>query len=251
MFLSNQSRVHIYIHIYACAGTEERKTRSWPLRAVRLLNSTPGVSRLLTRAFPPPLATRWRQASPQLDQTPPRVFPPPQHQTRIREWWRGDRGVAIRPPPALMVILPRIVKHAYPCGQVRKLQWKHRDTSSLSLLFLSHWYDRFFFFYTTPWNEKQKTADAGIISFSSVVVPLNIFGEIFSKSQRFVYLFERTSPSRSEFVDSGTTQREYLKRISVAWHFESKRQMLREIGDKRFNTAAISLRRFMSVCLNE
>lgn len=164
---------YIYTYIYACAGTEERKTRSWPLRAVRLLNSTPSVSRLLTRAFPPPLDTRWRQAFPQLDQTPPRVFPPPQHQTRIREWRRGDRGVAIRPPPALMVILPRIVKHAYPCGQVRKLQWKHRDTSSLSLLFLSHWYDRFFFFFTTPWNEKQKTTDAGIISFSSVVVPLN------------------------------------------------------------------------------
>lgn len=109
----------------------------------------------------------------------------------------------------------------------------------------------FLFFFTTPWNEKQKTTDAGIISFSSVVVPLNTFGEIFSKSQRLVYLLERTSPSRSEFVDNGTTQREYLKRISVAWHFESKRQMLREIGDKRFDTVAISLRRFMSVCLNE
>lgn len=59
-----------YIHIYACAGTEERKTRSWPLRAVRLLNSTPGVSRLLTRAFPPPSATRWRQASPPFDPAP-------------------------------------------------------------------------------------------------------------------------------------------------------------------------------------
>lgn len=71
MFLSDQSRVHIYIYIYACAGTEERKTRSWPLRAVRLLNSTPGVSRLLTRAFPPPPATRWRQASPPFDPAPP------------------------------------------------------------------------------------------------------------------------------------------------------------------------------------
>lgn len=59
-----------YIHIYACAGTEERKTRSWPLRAVRLLNSTPGVSRLLTRAFPPPSGTRWRQASPPFDPAP-------------------------------------------------------------------------------------------------------------------------------------------------------------------------------------
>lgn len=65
------SGTYIHIYIYACAGTEERKTRSWPLRAVRLLNSTPGVSRLLTRAFPPPPATRWRQASPPFDPAPP------------------------------------------------------------------------------------------------------------------------------------------------------------------------------------
>lgn len=56
---------YIYRRIYACAGTEERKTRSWPLRAVRLLNPTVGVSRLLTRAFSPPRdRPSWRQASP-------------------------------------------------------------------------------------------------------------------------------------------------------------------------------------------
>lgn len=53
LFLAGQSRiVHIcrplpYIYIYACAGTEERKTRSWPLRAVRLLKPTVGVSGLV------------------------------------------------------------------------------------------------------------------------------------------------------------------------------------------------------------
>lgn len=157
-YTSFESVSGTYIHIYACAGTEERKTRSWPLRAVRLLNSTPGVSRLLTRAFPPPSATRWRQASPPLCPAPPRVFPPPECQTRIREWWRGDGGVTIPLPPALMVILPRIVKHAYPCGQVRKLQWKHRDTPPVFLFFsCPSGMIVFPFFPLTPWNEKQKT----------------------------------------------------------------------------------------------
>lgn len=184
MFLSDQSRVHIYIYIYACAGTEERKTRSWPLRAVRLLNSTPGVSRLLTRAFPPPPATRWRQASPPFDPAPP----PRPSTTRKRDPHPGivvgrSRG-SIPPPPASMVILPRIVKHAYPCGQVRKLQWKHRDTSSLSLLFLFLWYDHFSFF-SPPDTERTKnkrTNTVAGISFSSLAVPLNSFEEIFSKS---------------------------------------------------------------------
>lgn len=45
-------------------------------------------------------------------------------ETRIRDRRWGDRGVTDPPPDstASMVILPRIVKHAYPCGQVRKLQ---------------------------------------------------------------------------------------------------------------------------------
>lgn len=55
---------------------------------------------------------------------PPLGFPPPSAaETRIRERRWGAGGVALPPPlAATMVILPRIVKHAYPCGQVRKLQ---------------------------------------------------------------------------------------------------------------------------------
>jgi len=138
LFLAGQSRVvHIYWRIYACAGTEERKTRSWPLRAVRLLNPTVGVSRLLTRAFSPPRhRPSWRQASPSphLD---PTVFPTVARAPRAGG---GSRAWGAPPPPLRRhrrrrrrrrrVILPRIVKHAYPCGQVRKLQRKHRGAPS-------------------------------------------------------------------------------------------------------------------------
>lgn len=74
--LAGQSRIaHIYYCIYACAGTEERKTRSWPLKAVRLLNPTVGVSRLLTRAFslppgPPELSASFPVVPPKRRRVP-------------------------------------------------------------------------------------------------------------------------------------------------------------------------------------
>lgn len=56
--VSSSAYICVQYRIYACAGTEERKTRSWPFKAVRLLNPTVGVSRLLTRAFTPPTVAR-------------------------------------------------------------------------------------------------------------------------------------------------------------------------------------------------
>lgn len=91
LFFAGQSRmVHIYCRIYACAGTEERKTHSWPFRAVRLLNSTVGVLRLLTRAFSPLRCNQsWRQASP-----PPHPISSSNPTTvSIREQWWGAHAI--------------------------------------------------------------------------------------------------------------------------------------------------------------
>lgn len=183
MFLSDQSRVHIYIYIYACAGTEERKTRSWPLRAVRLLNSTPGVSRLLTRAFPPPPATRWRQASPPFDPAPP----PRPSTTRKRDPHPGIVvGRSRGSDPSTSSIDGNLTadrKARLPLRSSAKIAMKasrHLESFS-SLLIPPVW--PFFLFFSSRYreNEKQKTTVAGI-SFSSLAVPLNSFEEIFSKS---------------------------------------------------------------------
>lgn len=108
LFLAGQSRiVHIYWRIYARAGTEERKTRSWPLRAVRLLNPMLGVSpaanpRFLPTTGPPELAASFSVAPPGPDRVP--------HcrctGSRNRWWWDPRRGA---PPAPLRVVVVVVV----------------------------------------------------------------------------------------------------------------------------------------------
>ena len=84
-----------YIYTYICMrGNRRTKNTFVAVKSRSLTDSTPGVSRLLTRAFPPPSATRWRQASPPLRPVPTTRFSPTRlpdpHPGMMEGRWRGS-----------------------------------------------------------------------------------------------------------------------------------------------------------------